>query len=124
MGLLQKATESESNTPESRKMLINNVYKRLSLAENRIEFYPTLFQEFVNLFSIEKGALLLKEGEMYTLASIIGFDETTKNRLRFTANEYNQYKADDNINIFKPYFSIREFITLKYIKLYPFYRSL
>lgn len=120
MGLLQKATEQTSNTPLIRGNKFPEIKDKLFKIKNRIEFYPVLFQELVSLFTIEKGALLIRDGEIFTLSAIVGYDETTKNRLRINLDEYNSFNETKNKEIFKVYFSIREFVTIGKIQLIPF----
>lgn len=120
MGLLQKAAEQETNSPQIRESLFSEVERRLLKLRHTIEFYPALFKEFTKLFNIEKGALLIKEGDIFTLSSIIGYDETTKNRLRLSLNEYNEFKETNDNNILRKYYSIREFITINEIIITPF----
>lgn len=120
MGLLQKAAEQTSHSPETRKSNFPEIKKRLLQIKHRIEFYPTLFKELVDLFAIEKGALLIREGEIFTLSAIIGFDETTKNRLRMNIDEYILFSTTGKNEILQKYFSIREFVTIEQIQLVPF----
>lgn len=120
MGLLQKAAEQSIHNPQKRESLFPQIESRLSEVKHTVEFYPALFKELVNLFKIEKGALLLREGDIFTLSSIIGYDITTGNRLRLENKEYKDFKTSNNLEIFEQYFSIREFVTLEQISLYPF----
>lgn len=120
MGLLQKATEQSSNTPIIRENKFPEIENKLKKIKDQIEFYPTLFQELVNLFSIEKGALLIRDGEVFTLSSVIGYDETTKNRLRLSVTELNTYKNSNDIYQLEHYFSIREFVMIKDLQLLKF----
>lgn len=120
MGLLQKAKEQTSNTPSIREVKFPEIKDKLVEIKNRIEFYPVLFRELVNLFAIEKGALLIRDGEIFTLSAIVGYDETTKNRLRLSVEEYNSFVEKGDNEILKVYFSIREFVTIRKIQIIPF----
>ncbi|MGL1892556.1 MAG: hypothetical protein OCD02_13080 [Spirochaetaceae bacterium] len=120
MGLLQKATDQNTNSPEIRRNSFQVIKKNLSELKNTIEFYPAVFKELVTLFSIEKGALLVKENGMFTLSSIIGLDFTTKNRLRMSEIEYEKFVANSDKKILQKYFSIREFVTIKDTIIVPF----
>lgn len=117
MGLLQKAKEKKSYSIESREEKFQALYRKLDKYKSHIEFYPLMFRELVKLFSIDKGALLLKEGNRYNLTSITGYDETTKNRLRLTEDELNSFFEDKNLSKIKKYFSIRESVTLEDIDI-------
>jgi hypothetical protein len=112
MGLLQKANEKNDYSIENREEDFKSLYKRLDEYKNHIEFYPMMFRELVNLFSIEKGSLLIKEGTKYNLTSLIGYDETTKNRLRFQEDELERLLKTKEVKDIKKYFSIREAVTL------------
>lgn len=120
MGLLQKANEKNIHTPEVRKKKFPAIKERLHKIKNTINFHPTLFKELADLFSIEKGALLVRDGDKFSLTSIIGYDETTNNRLRLTQDEYNNYINDRDISTLERYFSIREFKTVNRLILIPF----
>ena len=120
MGLLQKASQQNINTPTEWEEKYPALEERLHKVENTIEFYPSLFKELKTFFKIEKGALLIREGEIFTLSSLTGYDETTKNRLRLTVEEFSDYSETRDIIIFQKYFSIREFVTTKEIFLFPF----
>ncbi len=120
MGLLQKATEQNLNSPKLRQDKFVGVKERLLKVKDTIEFYPSIFKELVDLFSIEKGALLVKEGNIFSLSSIIGYDETTKHRLRMSSDEYFKFDNTGDIDILQKYFSIREFVTTKNIYIMPF----
>lgn len=120
MGLLQKAHDHSSNSPQIRREKFPVIKARLLKINNTINFHPALFKELVTLFSIEKGALLLRDGDNFTLSSIVGYDETTSHRLRFTKKEYKEYLQNSDISKFQRYFSIREFKTLNNVLLIPF----
>lgn len=120
MGLLQKATEQNLNSPQIRKDKFVGIQERLLRVKDTIEFYPAIFEELVSLFSIEKGALLIKEGNIFSLSSIVGYDETTKYRLRLSNEEYKEFEDTGDIEILQKYFSIREFVTTKNIYIIPF----
>ncbi|OQY37476.1 MAG: hypothetical protein B6229_08405 [Spirochaetaceae bacterium 4572_7] len=120
MGLLQKAKEQTASSPEIRRDIYPKIRERLSLVQNKIEFYPILFRELIPLFSIEKGALLIRDGDNYMPSSIIGYDETTGNRLRITHKEFNTFNNDKKLENIQKYFSIREFVTISDITIIPF----
>lgn len=120
MGLLQKANEHSRNTPQARQEKFNNIKLRLNDVKKTINFHPALFKELVNLFNIEKGALLAKDGNKFSLTSIIGYDETTKHRLRLTLEDYDIYLSSKNKDSLQKYFSIREFKTIDSIIILPF----
>lgn len=120
MGLLQKAKERTTNSAKSREELFPGILNRLENYKNKIEFYPTLFRELVSFFSIEKGALLINEEDKYNLSSIIGYDETTKNRLRLNKDELETYLSNNDLKIIKKYFSIRETVTLDEVNILTF----
>lgn len=120
MGLLQKATEQNLNSPKLRQDNFVGVKERLLKVKDKIELYPSVFKELVDLFSIEKGALLVKEGNIFSLSSIVGYDETTKHRLRISSDEYDRFDKTGEIDILQKYFSIREFVTTKKIYIMPF----
>lgn len=123
MGLLQKAKEQTSNSAQTREIKFNSVINNLKQYVNRIEFYPNLFRELIGLFGIEKGALLIKEDNKFILNSIIGYDETTKNRLRLDEEELEKYLTSKNPKSLEKYFSIRETITLDRIDILTFKNS-
>lgn len=120
MGLLQKATEHTEHTPSIRENRFPEIKEKLVKIKNRIEFYPVLFKELAELLAIEKGSLLIRDGEMFTLSAIVGYDETTKNRLRMSVNEYEEYVEKDDNRVIQKYFSIREFVTINQIHIVPF----
>lgn len=120
MGLLQKAAEQSTYNPKNRESLFPGIEKRLSDVKHTVEFYPALFKELVNLFKIEKGALLLREGDIFTLSSIVGYDITTGNRLRLEESEYKTFTTTKNLTLLEKYFSIREFIILSNLYIFPF----
>lgn len=117
MGLLQKAKEKKSYSIESREEKFESLYRKLDNYKNHIEFYPLMFRELVKLFAIDKGALLLKEGNRYNLTSLTGYDETTKNRLRLEESELNSFLDDRDLSKLKKYFSIRESVTLEKVDI-------
>lgn len=123
MGLLQKASEHNLNSPQQREVNFLQLKEGLTNITKTIDFYPNLFKSLTKLLSIEKGALLIKEGEIFSLSSIIGFDETTKNRLRVSSIEFDNYMESGNIDIFQKYLSIREFVTTKQVLLYPLFNK-
>lgn len=123
MGLLQKASEHKLQSPDIRRDKFPEVKERLLKVNSTIDLYPYIFKEFIRLFSIEKGALLIREGDIFTLSSIIGFDETTKQRLRLSYDEFNAFENEGNIGILQKYFSIREFVTTNDIYIIPFSNS-
>ncbi|QEN04269.1 hypothetical protein EW093_05995 [Thiospirochaeta perfilievii] len=123
MGLLQKASEHNLNSPQQREINFLQLKEGLTNIKKTIDFYPNLFKSLTKLLSIEKGALLIKEGDIFSLSSIIGFDETTKNRLRISTIEFDNYMESGNIDIFQKYLSIREFVTTKQVLLYPLFNK-
>lgn len=117
MGLLQKANEKKSYSTENIEENFLSLYNKLERQKNHLEFYPLMFRELVKMFSIEKGALLLKEGTKFNLTSLTGYDETTKNRLRLDEQELKNYLSSGEIQIVKKYFSIREAVTLEHLDI-------
>lgn len=120
MGLLQKAAEQHTHNPQKRGLEFPEIERRLSGVKHTMEFYPTLFKELVNLLKIEKGALLLREGDIFTLSSIVGYDITTGNRLRLEYSDYQKFQKTEDLKVVQKYVSIREFVTLNNLDIYPF----
>ncbi len=123
MGLLQKAKEQNLYTPETRNVQIDSILERLNGVKNKIEFYPIVFKELVNLLNIEKGAFLIQESDIFTLSSIIGYDITTLNRLRISYEEFQEFQKTKELEIIRKYFSIREFVTMNKVNIYPFHSN-
>lgn len=123
MGLLQKANEQNSNTPQIRQEKFPEIKEKLHRIRKTINFHPTLFKELIELFSINKGALLVRDGINFTLSSITGYDETTKNRLRLTIDEYSEYQKNNDLTLLQRYFSIREFKTINKVTILPIYND-
>lgn len=120
MGLLQKAKDQTANSSQNREKKFGFILEKLEAYVSKIEFYPMLFKELINLFGIEKGALLIKEDNKYILNSIIGYDETTKNRLRLDEEELENFLVKQDIKSLEKYFSIRETVTLEKIDILTF----
>ncbi len=90
-----------------------------------------IFTLLENNFQIEKGALLLLDtvSRQYNGTAYSGYDKTTRSRLRipfdtlselFSAPGEPVFLQKNEIELCKPYFSIREFSLIEELVLFPF----
>ncbi len=131
--------ESSSHLPDETPSI--NSFNESSAIGNLVSFIqdtaPNLhtpaqiFTLLENNFQIEKGALLLLDTvyRQYNGTAYSGYDKTTRSRLRIPFDTLSELLPDpgepvflqkNEIELFKPYFSIREFSLIEELVLYPF----
>jgi hypothetical protein len=97
----------------------------VSTTPSTLDAPASLFSRFVDSYRIKKGALLLPDSDpsCFIHVSSVGLDITTIRRLRIPvkdiATEETALFSENDLALFRPYFSVREFAVLEKLLLIP-----
>lgn len=126
---LSRTEEESAGFDES--TAIGNLVTFIQEAVPNLHTPALIFSLLENNFQIEKGALLLLDSvhQQYNGIAYSGYDRTTQSRMRIPQESVSDlffkppepiFLQKNEINFFKPFFSLREFSLINELVLYPF----